>query len=383
MLRNKLFRALALLALAIMLGVASPLGTFRVVAQATEPITSYIAATQDMTTADPQRCEDETCVGAVQNMFLGLTDVDPKTQDTRNSLATKIDINATGDVWTYTLRNDVPWVNYNPSTKETKKLGMVTAADVVYGIQRVCDPRVGLYYTGLVAAMIKGCDVVAALKPEAVKDSDFDQIGVKALSDTQVQITLQGNLPYFKAASTLWVLRPVPKATIEQFGEDWILPGNIVTDGPFMLESWDKNVSRSFIKNPYYPKNIANTYGGNLEGLSVIVVKDANTIYSLYQNNQVDASGLPRGEQDKVLKDPDLSKQIVQSYDLAVSYIGFAYDKPPFDNVHVRRAFSAMMDRKAMVADLLGGRGAPMAHFMPPGIFRSVGINESELSAPC
>jgi oligopeptide transport system substrate-binding protein len=116
--------------------------------------------------------------------------------------------------------------------------------------------------------------------------------------------------------------------------------------------------------------------------LSIIVVKDANTIYSLYQNNQVDASGLPRGEQDKVLKDPDLSKQIVQSYDLAVSYIGFAYDKPPFDNVHVRRAFSAMMDRKAMVADLLGGRGAPMAHFMPPGIFGSVGINEVGLGDP-
>src|SRR5258708_34373390 len=104
---------------------------------------------------------------------------------------------------------------------------MVKAADVVYGIQRACDPRPGFYYTGLVKAMIKGCDVVADLKPEAVQDSDFDQIGVKALSGTQRQITLQGNLPYFEAAPTRCWLRAVPKAAFKPLGESWFFPWNL------------------------------------------------------------------------------------------------------------------------------------------------------------
>jgi len=239
----------------------------------------------------------------------------------------------------------------------------------VYGIQRSCDPRIGAYYTGVSAAMIKGCDVVAKTDPSAIKDSDFDQIGVRALSDSQLEVTTQGPLPFFESTTPMWMLRAVPKETIAQFGDAWIEPGNIVTNGPFVLDQWDKNVNRVFLKNPLYPKDVENTYGGNVERISTIIVKDGGTVYSLYQNNEVDTAGLPRSEQAKIQADPEQSKQIIKNFDLSVFYFGFAYDKPPFDNVHARRAFSAAFDRKTFVSDVAGGRGAPMAHFMPPGIF--------------
>jgi len=174
----------------------------------------------------------------------------------------------------------------------------------------------------------------------------------------------------------------VPKKTIDQFGPDWIQPGNIVTNGWFMLDTWNKNVNRIFVKNPLLPKDFQETYGGNVERVNYTVVRDAGTVYAKFQNNEVDATGIPRGEQAKILADPELSKNVTRAYDLSLTYFGFAFDKPPFDNVHARRAFSAIIDRKGLVADLVGGRGAPMAHFMPPGIFGSVDINEIGVGDP-
>jgi oligopeptide transport system substrate-binding protein len=59
-----------------------------------------------------------------------------------------------------------------------------------------------------------------------------------------------------------------------------------------------------------------------------------------------------------------------------VFYFGFALDKPPFDNVHVRRAFSAAFDRQTFSDEVLQGQCLPMVHFAPPGIFGAPPIDE-------
>jgi oligopeptide transport system substrate-binding protein len=388
MLRRKLIRVLPCVAIAAMVIGFVPLDTIRAssgdstitltspMLQNTEPVTIYGATTGIISTLDPQKAEDEISITPVENLFLGLTDVDPKTSQIRPEVATKWDKNATGDVWTFTLRNDIFWVRWDPKAQKATKIRNVTAADFVYGIQRSCDPRVGSLYTAVAASIIKGCDVVARLKPNQLTDAAFEQVGAKALSDTQLELTAQGPLTFFLSTTAMWMFRAVPKETIAEFGEQWTQPGNIVTDGPYMLDTLDINVNRIFVKNPYYPKDVNNDYGGNVERLNTIVVKDDSTIYSLYQNDEVDSSGLPLAELSQIRADPVRSKELVQRTILSTSYIGFMYDKPPFDNVHVRRAFSAVMDRKTYVSEVLQGLGIPIAHFMPPGIRGSVPINE-------
>jgi peptide/nickel transport system substrate-binding protein len=67
---------------------------------------------------------------------------------------------------------------------------------------------------------------------------------------------------------------------------------------------------------------------------------------------------------------------VEQIPDLSVTYFGFALDKPPFDNVRVRRAFSAALDRQTFSDDVLQGQCLPMVHFAPPGIFGAPPIDE-------
>src|SRR5579859_5002132 len=138
MARGKLMRGVLLLALVLAVVFVAPLSAAQAAKanlQATEPITRYAAETDDYATFDPQRGEDNVSINPIENLFVGLTDIDPKTQEVRPALATKWTMNDAGDVWTFTLRNDVPWVNYDPATKKVSQIGMVTAGDVVYGIK--------------------------------------------------------------------------------------------------------------------------------------------------------------------------------------------------------------------------------------------------------
>src|SRR5262249_1787420 len=142
----------------------------------TEPITYYTYDFQDVPTFDPQKATDSVSVQPIESLFLGLTDVDPKTSTIRPEAATKWEKNGAGDVWTFTIRDDIPWVRWDPQAQQATKVGMVTAKDFEYGIKRACDPRLGSLYTQTVAAMIKGCDAVAKLEADKITDKDFDQI---------------------------------------------------------------------------------------------------------------------------------------------------------------------------------------------------------------
>ncbi len=379
--------ALALTPMGTISAAVSPSGSNNMVLnspmlQSTEPVTIYGATTEQILTLDPQLVQDNVSIVPVENLFLGLTDLDPKTTEPRPEIATKWAANPAGDVWTYTLRDDVPWVRYDPNSGKTTEIRKVTANDFVYGIRRACDPRTGGLYSKIAAGMIAGCDAVIKTPINDIKDSTLEQVGVKALSDTQLEIKLTGPLGYWNSASGMWIFRAVPKEAIGEFGERWIEPGNIITNGPFVLAEWDRTVNRVFLKNPLFPANVNDNYGGNIERVTTIVVGDGSTIYTLFQNNEIDASGVPQAELDRIRQDTEASKQLRQFSDLAVFYFGFMYDKPPFDNVHVRRAFSASIDRQALVSDVLQNRALPMAHFMPPAIFGSVPINDVGIGQP-
>jgi len=356
--------------------IASPM------AQATEPVTIYGATTAQINSLDPQYAEDSVSIPPVENLFLGLTDLDPKTTAVRPEAASKREVNEAGDTWTFTLRDDIPWVRYNPATKETTEIRKVTAQDFEYGIKRACNPNTTSYYASVVAAMIEGCDTARAIDPAAFKPEDLDQVGVKSLSDTQLEVKTKGPLGFFLSASGMWVLRATPKEAIEEFGDRWTEPGNIITNGPFVLAEWDKPVNRVFLKNTLYPEAVNDNYGGNIERVSTIVVGDGGSIWSLYQNSEIESSGVPAAELQRVRGDAELSKELRQTSDLAVFYFGFMFDKAPFDNVHVRRAFSAALDRKAFVSETQQDQGVPMAHFMPPGIRGAVPINEVGIGQP-
>jgi oligopeptide transport system substrate-binding protein len=345
---------------------------------AAEPVTYTGWDTSDIPNLDPQIAEDVTSINYIENLFVNLTNVDLATNEIVPDAATSWTISDDGLTYTFTIRTDIPWVNHNPVTGETIQVvddegnpRFVTAGDFEYGIKRACDPAIGSYYSSVIAPQIKGCaDVLFA--DEATPEM-FDAVGVTAVDDSTLVIELEFAASFFMTMTPMWTLAATPAWAIDENGENWVEAGNIVTNGRFVLDEWVHNVRRVLLRNPLMPEDMRGE--GNIERHVVNVVPDASTGYALWLNSEVDYSGtIPSEELEAHLAQfPDETKQIA---DLAVFYIAFRMTKPPFDDVHVRRAFGAAFDRQLYIDTVRQGQGLSMSHFAPPGIFGAPPIDE-------
>lgn len=344
------------------------------------PVTYWGYSDSDIPTTDPQIAEDVISVTYVENMFIQLTNYDLETSEVVPEAATSWEISEDGLTYTFTVRTDIPWVKHNPVTGETVQEvdaegnpRFLTAHDFAFGIRRACDPSIGSYYSGVVAPVLAGCSEVLHYEdPNDIPQELIDAIGVSAPADDTLVIELAFPASYFLSMTPMWTLSATPEWAIAQHGEDWVEAGNLVTNGRFVLHEWVHGVRRISWRNPLMPEDLAGS--GNVEAWHIDVVPDVSTGYALWLNNEVDYSAIPTQELDAHLEQfPD---ETIQVADLAVFYVAFAYDKEPFDDVNLRRAFSAAFDRESFVNSVYGGQGLPMKHFAPPGIFGAPPIDE-------
>ena len=342
-----------------------------------EPVTYYNYSTTDSPTLDPAVGEDEVSINYIENLFVQLTNVDPSTAEILPEVATSWDISQDGMTYTFTLRNDIPWVYHNPVSAETSQAldadgnpRFVTAYDFQYSIRRACDPAIGSYYSSVIAPVIDGCaDVLFA---EEVSPELFEEIGVVALDESTLEVNLEFPAGYFLSMTPLWTLSAVPQDVIDEYGEQWYEAGNIITSGRFVLSEWVHNVRRTLLRNPLMPEDMRGT--GNVERLIANVVPDTSTGYALWLNGEVDFSGIPDAElQAHLEQEPE---RTAQDATMGVFYIAFRETKPPFDDARVRRAFSASYDRVTHVNIVEQNQGLPVTHFAPPGIFGAPPIDE-------
>lgn len=324
---------------------------------------------------DPTLASDPPSIGAIENLFLGLTDYGPFTGQVVPELATDWTVSEDGLAWTFNMRSDVNWMQYDPATGEATAVRPVTANDVVYGIQRACDPRLGAAYAWPLTDVLAGCGDVFFTPPDQATDALVygDTVQVSAPDETTVVVGLNFPASYFLSMTPMWVTRPVPREAIEEYGDAWTQPGNIWTNGPYFVAENTVGIRRTFVRNENLPVDL--WHGGNVDQVTTTVVTDPGVPLNLYASNQVDTAPVPASLVPDVQAGPH-QDEIEQIFDLAVFYFGFNQNQAPFDDVHARRAFSAIIDRQAFVEQVWQGQGVPMIHFTPPSAVGAPPINE-------
>jgi oligopeptide transport system substrate-binding protein len=323
---------------------------------------------------DPSLATDNISINIAGALFLGLTTFEG--DQVVPQLATDWESPDGGQTWIFNMRDDVVWINYNPATGEFTELGPVTAHDVVYGVKRTLDPRTASTY----AYALYSIENAEAINTSEATGEELDALvetaGVEALDDYTVQFTLDSAAGFFPAIAGMWVARPMPQAVIEERGERWVEPGFIVTNGPYVLEEWAHDDHLNLLKNPFY-YDADNVQIEKIEG---IMVTEASTAMALYEAGELDTLGdtvyIPLPDMDRIKADPVLSQEYNQASDLGTYYYGFVNTKPPFDNHLVRKAFSAAIDRQAIVENITKQGQTPAMHFAPPGIFGAPPIDE-------
>jgi oligopeptide transport system substrate-binding protein len=321
------------------------------------PITVRISTVSEPTTLDPNLAEDFYSITPVEQLYLGLTNLNNETEQVEPELAESWTVSDDGLVWTFKMREDAVWSDGNP----------VTANDVVYSVRRAVVPETASPY----AYVLYSIKNAAAINQTAIPTDTYDieTLGVRAVDDYTVEFTLEAPASYFESISSMWTLRPVPSWAIEEYGDAWTDPENIVVNGPYTLKEWKPAEQLVFEKNPtYYDADQV-----QIDRVELNVITDQNTELALYESGDLDVAGenaasLPIEALTRIRQDPTLSAELNEGPRASTTYVGFTMTKPPFDNVLVRKAFSAAIDRETMVRDVVGS-GVPATQFAPKGVF--------------
>jgi oligopeptide transport system substrate-binding protein len=203
------------------------------------------------------------------------------------------------------------------------------------------------------AALIAGKELVP------VKRED---IGVEAVDDYTLRITLRQPAPYFMGLVQHQFFRVVHEKTVEQYGVNWTKPGNIVCSGTHMLSEHKPYNQLVVLKNPYYWDAAA----VHLDKIVFYPLDDQTTMMNLYKAGEVDATYNHTVPASWLKAGVRNVKDYMDAPENASQYWQLNTKQPPLDDRRVRRALAMSIDRKA----LEGYRVVSKANgvFVPSGI---------------
>ena len=316
--------------------------------------------------AEPQGLDPHVVTGVPENhiiraLFEGLAVKNPITLEPEPGVAERWDISDDGTVYTFYINPEAKWSNGEP----------MTASDYVWSWNRALHPDTGSLYAYMLYPIVNS---EAYSKREI---TDFDQVGVKALDDLTLQVTLNAPTPYFLQLMDHYSSFAVHPETLLKHGKmtdrftPWTRVGNIVSNGAFTLDEWSLNRRIIIKKSEHYwdRDNVA------LHG-----------VYFYPTENVVSEERMFRAEQlhytqvvplDKIT---EYRKQGNTSY-VQAAYLGTYYylvntDRPPVDNVLVRRALSYALDRDTLTRTVLQETAIPAYSITPPD---TLGYNPPKL----
>ncbi len=278
-----------------------------------------------------------------RQMLEGLTNTDAEGK-TIPAMATSWE-SEDNKVWTFKLR-DAKWSNDDP----------VTAEDFVYSMRRLVDPNTASPYSSyLVDAKVVSADQIVDGK------AGIETLGVKAIDDKTLQITLSEPVPYFPDMLIHNSVKPVHKKTVEAFGDKWTAPENIVVNGPYKPTQWQINDKIVLTRNASYYDD-ANT---TIDTVTFLPIPSSTTDVARYQAGEIDVTynEIPT-EQFASLKE-QVGDQLTVSPYLCTYYYEFNTVKPPFNDPNVRRALALALDRDT-IADKVIGQGQTAAYQLTP-----------------
>src|SRR5712671_252707 len=192
--------------------------------------------------------------------------------------------------------------------------------------------------------------------PVAAKD-----IGVEAVDDYTVRISLAQPAPFFLSLMPHQFFRVVNRKAIEKFGGAWTLEQNIVTSGPFTLAAW-KHYDRVIVKRDPMYWDASNV---KLDGIVFYLVVDSSTIMNLYKAGEIDAM-LNHNVQAPWLDLIAPYKDYMDAPEATIEYYQFNCTRPPTNDVRVRKALNMSVDKNAVAA---WRHSQPLTAITPPGMF--------------
>jgi oligopeptide transport system substrate-binding protein len=243
------------------------------------------------------------------------------------------------------IRDDAVWSDGAP----------VTAQDFEFGFQRLLDPETAADYAYL-QYLINNAEAINT------GEAEMDTLGIKVINDSTIEFTLANPAPYFLDALTHYTAYPVPKHVVDEFGDDWIKPGNIVANGPYKITEWVPNSHIKAVKNETF-HDAANV---QIDEVIYYAMDDISAALQRYRAGEFDILTDFPADQYQLLQDQYAGQAHVAPF-LGLYYYVINHNKPELEDSTVLTAMSMAINREVIGPDVLGTGELPAYGWVPPG----------------
>lgn len=295
---------------------------------------------------DPHKVESDVEFNIISDLFEGLLSVSPE-GEIQPRLAAKWE-NKDNTVWTFHLRPGVTWSDGTA----------ITAQDIVWSWQRLVSPATASPYASYPGNMhiVNAQDIAQGKKKP-------DTLGVKAIDDATLEVTLSQPNAAFLPMLAHPSLVPVDKVLVNRFGEKWTKPEHMVTSGAYKLSQWVVNERIVAERNPRYWDN-ADTV---INKVTYLPISSEAADVNRYKAGEIDIVYTVPINQFTQLK-KTMGDQLDVSPQLATYYYEFNTTKPPFNDPRVRLALNMALDKDIIAEKVLGQGQRPAWLISQPDI---------------
>ena len=304
----------------------------------------HIGNGADPQTLDPHKSQGVPSSNIGRDLYEGLVN-EAGNGDLEPGGAESWTISDDGKSYTFALRRAARWSNGAP----------VTARDYVFGLRRSLDPATLSRYT-FILAPIKNAAAVAA------GDMPTTAVGARAVDDYTLEIELENPTPYFLGLLTHSASYPLYEPSVVEHGDRHVRPGNLVSNGAYMLEDWVVQSHVKLVRNPEYWDN-ANT---TIDEVWYYATEDKAGELKRFRAGELDyTNGVPKAQLPWTRE--NLADALVISPYLGSYYYGFNMTRPPFkDNPPLRRALALAVNRDILTKQVTNAGELPAYGWVPP-----------------
>jgi oligopeptide transport system substrate-binding protein len=313
-------------------------------------------------TMDPAFAKNQSIMWAVHQVYNTLVETDSNLNIVP-LLATHWLVSDDRKTYTFYLRNDV-WFHDSPAFKNGKGRKM-TAADVVYSLQRIIDRK-------------------TASSGAWIFNNKVDSLqGFRAINDTVFQLQLLQPFNPILGLLSMQYCSVVPKEVVEFYGKDFRT--HACGTGPFKMMAWEEGQAMVLVKNgTYFEKDKKGERLPYLDGIKISFFDSKATEFLLFQQEQLDfINDLDASFKDEVLTKKGVLKKewngklnLVKHPYLNIEYLGLLVDSTntalknsPTRLTQIRKAINYGFDRRKMMLYLRNSIGIPAeSGFVPSGL---------------
>lgn len=294
----------------------------------------------DIPSLNPTLATDAVSFNVLNNVNEGLYRMDEEDNPTPG-IAESHEVSEDGKTYTFKLREGATWSNGEP----------VTANDFEYAWKEVLNPDNASQYA-YVMSIIEGAEAYNT------GEGERDAVGVKALDEQTLEVKLTAPAEYFLGLTSFGVFMPKLESFDKEQGENFGTSAETTLyNGPFKLESWEREQGWKMVKNDDYWDADA----VKLDEINVKVVKEVSTGVNLYENGDVDRTGLTSELVAQYQDNEDFSTIVEPT----IFYLQFNTEIEALDNQNIRNAIDAAYDKTAISETLLANGSIPANYFVP------------------